>query len=132
MRESVAAFACENQDAVVFGAPNVLRGGSHMGSPGAAEMVAAERCHILASDYYYPSMLGAVAKLAQDEVQPLHELWRLVSTNPAKAMKLDDRGEIRTGMRADLVLLDWPENICSPATQTTFSNGRIAYSCRKQ
>ena len=98
MRESVAAFACENQDAVVFGAPNVLRGGSHMGSPGAAEMVAAERCHILASDYYYPSMLGAVAKLAQDEVQPLHELWRLVSTNPAKAMKLDDRGEIRTGM----------------------------------
>jgi alpha-D-ribose 1-methylphosphonate 5-triphosphate diphosphatase len=72
-------------------------------------MVARGLCDILASDYYYPAMLGAVARLLADGVAPLHLLWRLVAENPAQAMGLADRGRIALGLRADLVLIDWPE-----------------------
>jgi len=79
-------------DRIVFGAPNAARGGSHLGSPGAADMVAAGLCDILASDYYYPAMLAAVARLQADGVGALAEMWKLVSANPAAALALQNRG----------------------------------------
>jgi alpha-D-ribose 1-methylphosphonate 5-triphosphate diphosphatase len=109
MHERVLHEARAAGDLIVFGAPNAMRGGSHLGSPGAGAMVARGLCDILASDYYYPAMLGAVARLLADGVAPLHLLWRLVAENPAQAMGLADRGRIAPGLRADLVLIDWPE-----------------------
>lgn len=114
-------------DMIVLGAPNAMRGGSHLGSPGAAEMVARGLCDILASDYYYPAMLGGVVRLLADGVAPLPALWALVSANPARAMALVDRGHIAPGLRADLVLLDWPEN-GHPAPMRTWVSGRGGYS----
>lgn len=114
-------------DMIVLGAPNAMRGGSHLGSPSAAEMVARGLCDILASDYYYPAMLGAVVRLLADGVATLPALWALVSANPAKAMGLTDRGRIAPGLRADLVLLDWPEN-GHPAPLRTWVSGRGGYS----
>ncbi|NIY98555.1 phosphonate metabolism protein PhnM, partial [Salipiger sp. HF18] len=92
MNETVAQAAREAGDWIVFGAPNVTRGGSHIGSPSAAEMVSRGLCDILASDYYYPAMLGAVAQLRAEDRAPLHALWQLVSRNPARASGLADRG----------------------------------------
>jgi alpha-D-ribose 1-methylphosphonate 5-triphosphate diphosphatase len=66
MNRRVAEAAREGGDWIVFGAPNATRGGSHLGSPGAAEMIAAGLCDILASDYFYPAMLAAVARLRAD------------------------------------------------------------------
>lgn len=126
MNLTVAEAARAAGDWIIFGAPNVLRGGSHIGSPGAAEMVAAGLCDILASDYYYPAMLGAVARMQAEGVLPLHELWKLISTNPARASNLADRGEIAPGQRADLVLLDWPEG-GTPRVVMTLRAGRTAY-----
>ena len=113
-------------DRIVFGAPNAARGGSHLGSPGAADMVAAGLCDILASDYYYPAMLAAVARLQGDGVGALAEMWKLVSANPATALGLQDRGEITLGRRADLVLLDWPDGH-PPVVRSCFVAGRAAY-----
>ncbi|OWU84990.1 phosphonate metabolism protein PhnM [Oceanicola sp. 22II-s10i] len=113
-------------DSIVFGAPNVLRGGSHIGSPSAAGMVADGLCDILASDYYYPAMLSAVARLHAEGTAPLHRLWQLISTAPARASHLSDRGEIAPGQRADLVLVDWPDG-APPAIRMTLSAGRIVY-----
>ena len=115
-------------DRIVLGAPNAMRGGSHLGSPGAADMIARGLCDILASDYYYPAMLGAMVRLHADRVAPLPTLWALVSGNPATAMGLTDRGRIAAGLRADLVLLDWPEGH-APAPVRTWVSGRGGYSC---
>ena len=123
MHERVLTEARAAGDLIVFGAPNAMRGGSHLGSPGAGEMVARGLCDILASDYYYPAMLGAVARLAADGVAPLHALWRLVAENPARAMGLADRGRIEPGLRADLVLVDWPEGGV-PSVARTFAADR--------
>jgi alpha-D-ribose 1-methylphosphonate 5-triphosphate diphosphatase len=127
MHERVFLAAREAGDAIVLGAPNAMRGGSHLGSPGAAQMIARGLCDILASDYYYPAMLGAMVRLHADRVAPLPVLWSLVSLNPARAMGLTDRGRIAPGQRADLVLLDWPEGH-APAPLRTWVAGRGGYS----
>ncbi|MGB2409005.1 MAG: amidohydrolase family protein, partial [Paracoccaceae bacterium] len=54
------------------------------------------------------------------------QLWSLVSSGPARAMNLADRGEIAVGKRADLVLVDWPE-ASVPAIKGTWVAGRCAY-----
>ena len=90
-------------------------------------MIRAGLCDILASDYYYPAMLSAIARLRADHVAPLEALWPLVSANPARASGLKDRGQIAPGLRADLVLVDWPEGGL-PAVRQTYVAGRCAYS----
>ncbi len=131
MHERVFLAAREAGDPIVLGAPNAMRGGSHLGSPGAAQMIARGLCDILASDYYYPAMLGAMVRLHADRVAPLADLWRLVSVNPARAMGLTDRGRIAPGQRADIVLLDWPEGH-APAPLRTWVSGRGGYSALPQ
>ena len=127
MHERVFLAAREAGDPILLGAPNAMRGGSHLGSPGAADMIARGLCDILASDYFYPAMLGAMVRLQADRVAPLPALWKLVSANPAAAMGLTDRGRISPGLRADLVLLDWPE-AQAPAPLRTWVSGRGGYS----
>ncbi|WP_412563977.1 alpha-D-ribose 1-methylphosphonate 5-triphosphate diphosphatase [Thalassobius sp. MITS945101] len=124
-----AEAARVNGDLIVFGSPNAARGGSHIGSLGAGDMVEAGLCDVLASDYFYPAMLSAVARLDTEKRAERHELWRLVSSGPAQAMGLDDRGDITQGKRADLVLVDWPE-AQAPAIQGTWVGGRCAYQGR--
>lgn len=126
MNPATAQAARAAGDIIVFGAPNAARGGSHLGSPGAAAMIAGGLCDVLASDYYYPALLSAVARLRADGVAPLHRLWPLVSANPARALGLADRGQIAPGQRADLVLVDWPEGH-APAVRGTWVAGRMAY-----
>ena len=113
-------------DPIVLGGPNAARGGSHIGSLGAGDMVEAGLCDALASDYFYPAMLAAVAKLEAERSADRLALWSLISTGPARAMILHDRGEIAQGKRADLVLLDWPTGSV-PAIQGTWVAGRCAY-----
>ena len=118
--------ARDNGDAIIFGAPNAVRGGSHIGSLAAADMVEAGLCDMLASDYYYPAMLAAVDRLDREKRADRLALWSLISAGPAKAMGLTDRGEIAVGKRADLVLVDWPKGQ-TPAIQGTWVAGRCAY-----
>ena len=121
-----AQAARDAGDAIIFGAPNAARGGSHIGSLGAGDMVEAGLCDALASDYFYPAMLAAVARLDLERRAERGALWRLVSTGPARAMGLLDRGEIALGQRADLVLVDWPEGH-APAITGTWIAGRCAF-----
>lgn len=127
MNRRVAKAARDAGDFIVFGAPNATRGGSHLASIGAADMIREGLCDILASDYYYPAMLLGLARLKADGVGPLHALWPLVSGNPARASGLADRGVIEIGKRADLVLVDWPDG-AAPAVRRTWVAGREAYS----
>lgn len=121
-----ALAARQNGDPIIFGAPNATRGGSHIGSLAAADMVEEGLCDALASDYFYPAMMAAIARLHHEKRAPLARLWSLVSSGPARAMGLRDRGQIAPGQRADLVLLDWPHGE-TPAVVTTWVAGRTAY-----
>ena len=99
---------------IVMGAPNIVRGGSQSGNVAAAELLGLGLLHILSSDYVPSSPLQAVFQLAADGALALTDGVRLVSGNPARAVGLDDRGEIAVGRRADLVRVQ-PHDL--PATE---------------
>ncbi|TYO64013.1 alpha-D-ribose 1-methylphosphonate 5-triphosphate diphosphatase [Bradyrhizobium hipponense] len=106
VNEETARAAAAAGDAIVYGAPNVVRGGSHTGWTRASDMIAKGLCSVLASDYYYPAQLLAAFRLAADGVLPLTKAWDLVSAAPARATGLTDRGMLATGRRADILLVD--------------------------
>lgn len=122
MAEEVGVAARAAGDAVVMGSPNVVRGGSHLGWASAADMAERGVCSVLSSDYYYPCLARAAFVLAGRGVLSLAQAWALVSTNPAAAGGLTDRGTIAAGKRADLVLVDGGGTV-----RATIAGGRVAY-----
>jgi len=126
MNAETGRAAREAGEGVIMGAPNVVRGGSHMGWHSAEAMVRAGACDILASDYFYPALARAAFALADRGALALAEAWALVSANPAQAAGLADRGMIAPGARADLVLID-PEGPGAPHVIATIAAGRIAH-----
>ena len=98
-----ATAARDHGMAVVMGAPNVVRGGSHSGNISACDTAAAGLLDILSSDYAPVSLLHAAFLLHSTIEMPLPEAVAKVSFNPAQALGLTDRGEIAPGKRADLV-----------------------------
>ncbi|MGV2981260.1 alpha-D-ribose 1-methylphosphonate 5-triphosphate diphosphatase [Camelimonas sp. ID_303_24] len=99
-----AAEACRDHGVtVMMGAPNLVRGGSHSGNIAAADLARAGLLDIFSSDYVPASLLMAAFHLP--EAAPditLPQAIATVTRNPARATGLDDRGEIRAGLRADL------------------------------
>jgi alpha-D-ribose 1-methylphosphonate 5-triphosphate diphosphatase len=106
VNEETAREAAEAGDFIVFGAPNVVRGGSHTGWTRASDMIAKGFCSVLASDYYYPAPLLAAFRLAADGVLPLAKAWNLISAAPARAAGLGDRGILAESRRADIIMVD--------------------------
>ncbi|MGE4423150.1 MAG: alpha-D-ribose 1-methylphosphonate 5-triphosphate diphosphatase [Pseudodesulfovibrio sp.] len=104
--EDTARSARDLGGAVILGAPNALRGKSHIDRLMARDAIRMNLCDALTSDYFYPSLLQAAFALAGDKVCPFPDAWRLVSEGPARAAKLSDRGVIEPGRRADLVIVD--------------------------
>lgn len=89
------------------GAPNVLLGGSHSGNLSAAEAIKEKAIDILCSDYYPAAMLHAVFELTKNFGLDLAEMFKLVTINPAKAVKLDHEiGSIKEGKKADLLIIE--------------------------
>ena len=98
-----AAEACRAHGiAVMMGAPNLIRGGSHSGNVAAKVLAEADLLDIVSSDYVPAALLMAGLMLG--------DLWddmargiATVSANPAEAVGLRDRGRIAPGLRADLI-----------------------------
>jgi alpha-D-ribose 1-methylphosphonate 5-triphosphate diphosphatase len=89
--------------AVVAGAPNVVRGGSHSGNLAAVDLVREGAADALASDYVPGSMVEAAWRCAADAELPLPDAVAMVTDAPARMARLNDRGRIAPGLRADLV-----------------------------
>jgi alpha-D-ribose 1-methylphosphonate 5-triphosphate diphosphatase len=90
--------------AVMMGAPNVVRGGSHSGNISAAQVAASGHLDVLSSDYVPGSLLAAAFSLPEKvETISLPQALQFVTSKPARAAALDDRGMIEVGRRADLV-----------------------------
>jgi alpha-D-ribose 1-methylphosphonate 5-triphosphate diphosphatase len=128
VNEETAREAASHGDAIVYGAPNVVRGGSHTGWTRASDMIAKGLCSVLASDYYYPAPLLAAFRLAADGVLPLEEAWTLVSAAPAQATGLSDRGTLAPGRRADIVLVDGSVPL-RPRLAAVIAAGRLVHLC---
>ena len=112
--------------AIILGAPNVVRGGSHTGGLSAADLIRDGLADVLTSDYYYPSLLHAAFQLAERGVCPLAQAWALVSRGPAQRAGFADRGAIAAGLRADLLLVDDRPGLARVVT--TVVGGRVVYS----
>lgn len=87
----------------VAGAPNIVRGGSHSGNVAAIELARHGLLDILSSDYVPTSLINAVWELVRGAELTLPLALKTVTTTPARAARLYDRGEIKVGLRADLV-----------------------------
>lgn len=107
---------------VLMGAPNLVRGGSHSGNIAAHELAREGVLDILSSDYYPASILHAAFILeGLDNDYDLPKAIRTVTKNPANAAKLNDRGELAVGLRADLVRVNCVEEF--PIVQQVWQQG---------
>ena len=98
-----AAAACRaNGIAVMMGAPNLIRGGSHSGNVAAADLADAGLLDIVSSDYV-PSALLSAALMLGDRWGDMARGVASVTDAPARAAGLADRGRIEGGLRADLI-----------------------------
>jgi len=89
---------------VLMGAPNIVRGMSHSGNVSARELGQHGVLDILSSDYVPGSLLHGALLLAQSvDTISVPRAIAAATRNPARAVGLDDRGEIAIGLRADLV-----------------------------
>jgi alpha-D-ribose 1-methylphosphonate 5-triphosphate diphosphatase len=101
---AAARLAHERNMKIVMGAPNLMRGGSHSGNVSAAELAAEGLLDNLASDYVPASLLQAAFRLSGDgHGMTLPQAVATVSANPAETARLDDRGRIAQGLKADLL-----------------------------
>ena len=109
----------------VFGAPNLLRGQSQSGSMKAIDAIHHQVGDILCADYSPASLLAAAFRIPDLAGWTLPQAIALVTSNPAKAANLSDRGEIAVGKRADLIAVKKNHNF--PQVITTWVAGRMVY-----
>lgn len=108
--------------AVLMGAPNIVRGGSHSGNVSARTLAEQGLLDILSSDYIPFSLLQAAFCFEEADSISLPQAVRLVSKHPAEAAGFEDRGEIVAGKRADLVRVRVEDGV--PLVRTVWREGR--------
>lgn len=109
---------------VLMGAPNWVRGGSHVGAMGVKEALAAEALDALCSDYHYPSLFQAPFLMESRGKVPFIDAWAMVSEYPARAAGLGHRlGRIDPGYEADFLLVE-PVADGMPRLRHVFIGGR--------
>jgi alpha-D-ribose 1-methylphosphonate 5-triphosphate diphosphatase len=119
-----AAAACHRAGiAVLMGAPNVVRGGSHSGNVAAEALARAGVLDMLSSDYVPASLLIGAFELARRiEGFGLPAALRTVTLHPARAAGLNDRGQIAAGLRADLARIQIVRDL--PVVREVYCGGR--------
>ena len=110
---------------VMLGAPNLVRGGSHLGNLSVADALRLDEGDVLCSDYHYPSLLQAPFVIAETSTASLAAAWRCVSSAPAEVVGLGDRGVLEPGRRGDIVVVD-DSGTRARAVQL-FVNGQSVY-----
>jgi len=109
--------------AVLMGGPNVMRGGSHSGNVSARSLAEAGLLDILSSDYIPYSLIQSAFFLGEvaDGIG-LPAAIAMVTRRPAEAVGLDDRGEIASGRRGDLVQVRIDDHV--PVVRGVWREGR--------
>ncbi len=121
----VAKYAKSQGISTGMGAPNVVRGGSQSGNIAARELVKKGVCDYLCSDYHPSSMLLSPYRLKEDVNLTLEDGFAMISSTPARLANLTDRGEIKEGKKADIVVIDESH---FPKVVLTFKDGEVVYN----
>lgn len=117
-----AAQACKLHGiAVMMGAPNLIRGGSHSGNVAAHELASRGLLDIISSDYVPYALLSSAFLLA-DLWDDLPRAISCVTAAPARAVNLDDRGRLDVGLHADMVRVARIEG--TPVVRGVWCHGR--------
>jgi alpha-D-ribose 1-methylphosphonate 5-triphosphate diphosphatase len=87
---------------VIAGAPNVVRGGSHSGNVAVTDLIRAEVVDALASDYVPAALVEAAWRATLECGISLPAAVAMITDAPARMVRLDDRGRLAPGLRADL------------------------------
>ena len=120
----VAKYAREKGMFTIAGAPNVLLGKSHSGNLSASEAIKDNCIDILCSDYYPAAMLHSVFILNEKYNMDLCEMFKLITINPAKAVKIDNiLGSIKEGKKADILIIEKLEEL--PVITSVFVDGKL-------
>lgn len=114
---AAARRATERGLTTAMGAPNLVRGGSLWGNLSVRSAVDAGVVDVLCSDYHPPSLLAAAFV---DTGEGLAERVRRVTAAPADAAGLADRGRLRAGARADVLVVE-PGRV--PTVEAVFVGG---------
>ena len=124
IKMDVAKYADKKGQYTLAGAPNIMLGGSHSGNLNAKDAILEDCISILCSDYYPPAMLHSVFKLHREADYPLVEGFKLITLNPAKAVKMDQEiGSIEVGKKADLNVIRLYDDY--PTITECVVNGKI-------
>ena len=110
---------------ILLGAPNLVRGHSHLGNLSVRDAWNAGVADLICSDYHYQSLLHAPFALTALGAS-LHDAWHTVSRGPAEAVGLHDRGTIEPGACADLVVVEPPTDSCPARVRAVVVDGRLA------
>lgn len=110
---------------VLLGAPNLVRGGSHLGNLSVRDAWEAGAADLLCSDYHYPSLLQAPFTLVELGAD-LGDAWATVSATPARVSGRTDRGAIEPGRLADLIVVEPPEGHRDARVRAAVVDGRVA------
>ncbi len=115
--EVAARLSRQHNMLIAMGAPNFVRGKSSSGNLSAQETADLDLLDILASDYIPLSMIRSAFMLTEAPFGwSLPRAIATVTANPARSARLDDRGRIAPGLRADLVRVShatggWPRPV---------------------
>jgi alpha-D-ribose 1-methylphosphonate 5-triphosphate diphosphatase len=121
MAAAMAAKAAGMQ--VIAGAPNIVRGGSHSGNVSAADLLENGAVDAFASDYVPNSLVEAAFQCAPRIGLP--QAVALVTDRAARLARLEDRGRLEAGQRADVVRVRLHEGL--PVVRQVWRSGeRVA------
>lgn len=116
-----AAQACHAHGiAVMMGAPNLIRGGSHSGNVAAEDLARQGLLDIVSSDYVPAALLLSAFRLAR-LWEDLPRAIASVSEAPARVAGLTDRGRVQIGWRGDLIRVRTVDN--TPLVRGVWSRG---------
>lgn len=109
---------------VCVGAPNIVRGGSTGKGMKAIDAIKAGAVNILCSDYYPPSILHSVFRLA-GETLSLQEAVAMATFAPAQALGLKTLGSLAEGNTADVIVVKLRGEV--PVVTSTIVGGIPVY-----
>lgn len=111
---------------ILMGAPNLVLGGSHSGNISALDLVEHQWVDILSSDYAPRSLLESVFIITKETNQPLYEVLKLITLNPAKLINIaEERGCLKVGQKADFITVHYDKVV--PQITAVFCQGeRVA------
>ena len=120
-----ARRARERGMVVVMGGPNLIRGGSYSGNVPASELADEGLLDAFASDYVPRSLVECAFALTEGRFGwSLSKAVAVVTSGPARAARLDDRGVIEVGRRADLIRVSRHDGL--PVVRGVWVEGRRA------